>query len=158
MKKITLTKLGGSLLLLCVSLMACVSFTSCDSDGDDWWGTGPYGWTFDDSRLTGFWQLIDYNGAQISPNEANYLYFNGNGSGTYYYLTGGKEERESLRYWCQDAVSGSTNYQVNIRYQYTSPLTCNYYFSNGNNLLIMTWYANGVQYNYTYTRIQNAPW
>lgn len=48
------------LLLMCVLLSAGLS--SCVVDGDDWWGGPPAGWdTFNDSRLTGYWGLVQYN-------------------------------------------------------------------------------------------------
>ncbi len=73
------------LLLMCVLLSAGLS--SCVVDGDDWWGGPPAGWdTFNDSRLTGYWGLVQYNSDPVGAGDANYLYFNGNGRGYYYYL------------------------------------------------------------------------
>lgn len=152
-------KHSGALWVLLLTLAATLGLSSC-SDGDDYyWGNGPYGWDFRDPRLGGYWQLVQYNSDPVPPGEANYMYFNGVGEGIYYYLQNGMRMREYLRYYCQNSVSGTSNYQINIDYQYSSPLTTNYWFTHGNNTLWMQWqtYGGAVQ-TYVYDRIGGAPW
>ena len=68
-------------------------------------------------------------------------------------------ETEQLRYWCQDAVSGASNYQINIQYEYSSPQTTSYWFTHGNNTLWMQWTTGGGRVQtYVYDRIYSAPW
>lgn len=147
------------LLVALVTFFSVTLFTSCDSDDGYWWGTPPYGWNFQDNRLNGYWQLVQYNSDPVPVNETNYMYFNGNGSGMYYYLDNGDREQEQLRYWCQDAVSGASNYQINIKYEYSSPLTTSYWFTHGANTLWLQWATGGGRVQtYVYDRIDGAPW
>lgn len=149
-----------SIVAVALFLLASVSLTSCYSDDDSlWWGSPGYGWNFTDSRLNGYWALVQYNSDPVTPADANYMYFNGNGYGYYYYLDNGYREREQLRYWCQDSNSGASNYQINIQYQYSNPLTTSYWFTHGNNTLWMQWQtAGGRVQTYVYDRIPGAPW
>ncbi len=151
----------NALILSVVALVSMAGFTSCYPDDDDtWWGNPPYGWdTFNDTRLSGYWMLVQYNSDPVSPDRANYLFFNGNGYGYYYYLENGDRYREEMRYWCQDAVSGASNYQINIQYEYSSPLTTSYWFTHGGNTLWMQWTTGGGRVQtYVYDRIGGAPW
>lgn len=136
-----------------------VSLSSCIDAPDVWWSNPPYGWDATDSRLRGYWQLVQYNSDPVYPNEANFMYFNGNGYGYYYYFDGGRRMIEDLRYWCQPSVSGASNYQINIQYQFASPLTCSYWFTHNNNTLWLQWTTNGGRVQtYVYDRIYTAPW
>ena len=54
----------------------------------------------------------------VYTNDANYLYFNGNGAGLYYYLINGYRQVESIRYWSQNSNSGTSYYPINIQYEY----------------------------------------
>lgn len=91
-------------------MASMLGLTSCYVDGGDWWGNPPYGWnTFNDTRLDGYWMLVQYNSDPVPSGNANYMYFNGNGFGYYYYLENGRPYREQMRYWCQDAVGGASN-------------------------------------------------
>ncbi len=136
-----------------------ITFVSCGPDDGPWWGNPPYGWNFNDTRLRGYWQLVQYNSDPVPVSEANYMYFNGNGRGMYYYLDNGYREEENLRYWCQDAVSGASNYQINIQYEYSSPMTTSYWFTHGNNTLWLQWTTGGGRVQtYVYDRIGGAPW
>lgn len=157
MKK-TVTK--RVLWLTALIIVVSCGLTSCDPDDDDWyWGTPPYGWSFQDNRLTGYWQLVQYNSDPVYINDANYMYFNGNGGGLFYYLDNGYEMVENMRYYCQDAVNGASNYQINIQYQYSQPLTTNYWFTHGNNTLWMQWQTSGGRVQtYVYDRVRMAPW
>lgn len=152
-------KKSGILLVALVSILSGTLLTSCDGDDGPWWGTPPYGWNFQDPRLQGYWQLVQYNSDNVYPDETNYMYFNGDGRGLYYYMERGYRETEQLRYWCQDAVSGASNYQINIQYEYSSPQTTSYWFTHGNNTLWMQWTTNGGRVQtYVYDRIYSAPW
>lgn len=152
-------RLLRSVCMAFVALIATVSLTSCDN-GDTWWGAPPYGWdTFNDTRLGGYWQLVQYNSDPVAVGSANYMYFNGNGYGIYYYRDNGYRESERIRYWSQDAVYGASNYQINIQYEFSSPLTCSYWFTHGNNTLWMQWQTGGGRVQtYVYDRVPGAPW
>ncbi len=149
-----------TLLLSGVIVASMLGLTSCYVDGGDWWGNPPYGWnTFNDTRLDGYWMLVQYNSDPVPSGNANYMYFNGNGFGYYYYLENGRPYREQMRYWCQDAVGGARNYQINIQYEYSSPLTTSYWFTHGGNTLWMQWTTNGGRVQtYVYDRVNGAPW
>ena len=84
MKKSRLSIIAGFTLLL--GFMSA-GLTSCVGDDDGWWGGPPTGWdTFNDTRLSGYWALVQYNSDPVDADDANYLYFNGNGRGLYYFL------------------------------------------------------------------------
>lgn len=148
-----------SLAIIAVAFVCATALTGCVDD-DDWWDGPPYGWNIvDDPRLDGYWMLVQYNSDPVDQYDANYMYFNGNGYGYYYYLDNGYREREQLRYWCQSSVSGTSNFQINIDYQYSSPITTNYWFTHGNNTLWMQWQTGGGRVQtYVYDRIDRAPW
>lgn len=155
MKK-TLLKVLGFFVLTVIS---AVGLSSCDDGYEPWWGDPGYGWGFQDRRLEGYWQLVQYNSDPVPLNSANFMYFDGFGYGDYYYLDNGSRMIEELRYWCQDAVSGTSNYQINIQYQYSSPLTTSYWFTHGNNTLWLQWQTGGGRVQtYVYDRINGAPW
>lgn len=143
-----------------LSLLAAVSLTSCTDGDGPWWTYPGYGWdTFNDSRLSGYWQLVQYNSDPVYAGDANYLYFNGNGYGNYYYLRGGGRYREQLRYWCQNSVSGTSSYQINLQYEYSSPVTANYWFTHDNNTLwLQCQTGNGAVQTYVYDRCGGVPW
>ncbi len=65
---------------------------------------------------------------------------------------------ESIRYWSQNSNSGTSYYQINIQYEYDSPVTENYWFTHGGNTLWFQWRTSqGVQTS-VYDRIPRAPW
>lgn len=154
------TKLWSVVCGLALTLGLCVGLTSCDVDDGDWWGGPPSGWnSFSDSRLDGYWGLVQYNSDYTDAGDANYLYFNGNGRGYYYYLQSGNRYTENLVYYCQESVTGTSNYQINIQYQYSSPVTMNYWFTHGGDTLWMQWRtAGGAVQTYVYDRMKSAPW
>ena len=89
----------------------------------------------------------------------NYLYFNGNGRGYYYYLQGGREYTERTVYYSQDSNTGTSRYQINIQYEYSSPVTMNYWFTHGGDTMWMQWRTgNGAVQTYVYDRMNRAPW
>lgn len=158
MKKSTLLKF---LLGLTLFVLPSVAFTSCDDDDDDWWWNDPgAGWSFQDSRLRGYWMLVQADSRDVAPLDRNYFYFNGYGEGDYYYMRNGREYDEDTRYWCQNSVSGTSRYQINIQYEYDQPLTCDYWFAEGNNTLFLQWYDSNVgrPVTYVYDRINYEPW
>lgn len=148
------------LLYLSLAVMSLIAFSSCDSDPDYWWDEpgNPPG-AFNDSRLTGYWQLVQYNSDAVPANEANYMYFNGNGRGYYYYLSNGQKQVETIRYRSIDTGTGASNYMLDINYQYSNPLSTSYWFTHGDDVLWMQWQTgnNRVQ-TYVYDRIDGAPW
>lgn len=156
MKHTLIKKVFG---LMMLSILLCAGMTSCDSD-DDWWGNPPAGWnSFSDSRLDGYWGLVQYNSETVTSADANYLYFNGNGRGYYYYLSNGQKYVENMAYYCQNSNTGTSDYQINIRYEYSNPSTMNYWFTNSGNTLWMQWRTgNGAVQTYVYNRMSSAPW
>ncbi len=145
--------------VLALLLMTAFSFTSCDGD-DYWWGGPPDGWdTFNDTRLGGYWALVQYNSVPVDDDDANYLYFDGRGRGLYFYLSNGREMTEQTVYYSQDSNTGTSDYQINIQYQYSNPVTMNYWFTHNGNTLWMQWRTgNGSVQTYVYDRTSNAPW
>lgn len=154
MKK-TLRKHAG---LFCLAIILLPVLSACTSD-PDWWDYPGDNWGYSDPRLVGSWELVQYNSDPVPAGATNYLTFDGNGYGYYTYYDNGYLERERLRYWCQGAVSGGSNYQINIQYEYHNPLTTNYWFTHGNNTLWMQWQTGGGRVQtYVYDRINSAPW
>ena len=148
--------LGG---LAVVVIMTLVGMTSCVDPDGPFVGYPGYGWDGNDPRLEGYWQLVQYNSDPVPANAANYLYFNGRGSGYYYYLDNGYREIERLLYWCQISNSGASNNQINIQYEYSNPLTTSYWFTHGENTLWLQWQTGGGRVQtYVYDRINYAPW
>lgn len=144
-----------AMLLLCIGLSSC--YVEVDSD---WWDGPPAGWnTINDRRLAGYWVLVQYNSDPVTAINANYLYFNGSGRGRYYYQQNGIKEIESTVYYSQNSNSGTSNYQLNLQYQFSSPLTLNYWFTHNGNTLWMQWRTKaGYVETYVYDRVQSAPW
>lgn len=146
-------------LLTTLAALLTITLSSCVVEPDNWWSGPPSGWnTFNDTRLAGHWQLVQYNSDPVYDNDVNYLYFNGNGAGLYYYLINGYRQTESIRYWSQNSNSGTSNYQINIQYEFDSPVTENYWFTHNGNTLWFQWRTSrGVQTS-VYDRIPRAPW
>ena len=155
-------KIYGKIFGLLAVLAASFGMTSCD-DGGPWYDgyRPPTGWnnTFYDSRLNGYWELVQYNSYPVSAGEANYMYFNGDGRGEYYYMQNGYRYVEGMVYWCQQSVTGTSRYQVNIQYEGGGSETTNYWFNDNPNTLTMQWMTNsGRTETYVYDRIYRAPW
>lgn len=132
-----------------------VAFTSCDVD--NWYPAGPddSGSSFWDSRLTGYWQLIEISPAQ-GGLDTNYMFFNGSGRGIYYYYLNGRPYKDLFNYWCQDSVNGQSWYQCNIQYQSSStPSTMNYWFQNG--FLYFQWRNQSGYTTSVYKRVVSFP-
>lgn len=141
-------------LVLSVTLLPLLSGCTVESN---WWSDPGSGWGYNDPRLAGNWVLVQYNSDNVAPGQANYLQFDGRGYGYYFYYDRGYLDRERLRYWCQNSVSGTSYYQINIQYEYSNPLTTNYWFTHGNNTLWMQWRAGGTVQTYVYDRIDYIP-
>lgn len=121
----------------------------------------PYGWddTFYDSRLNGYWALDQINSSYVDGTEVNYLYFGGNGRGRYYYYDRGQRYWENTAYWCQNSVSGTSNYQINLQYETVgSPTTMNYWFTDSGRTLWMQWSNSGGVQTYVYRYYPSEPW
>ncbi len=146
-KKLLYLPIIGMLLLL---------LPSCDVNY--WNPEPPSGWdTFYDQDLTGCWQLYQVNSNYVRGDEVNYMYFNGDGRGTYYYWDRGYQETERLAYWCQRSGSGASTLHINIKYEYGSPSTMNYWFSDNDTLWMQWRNSYGVQ-TYVYKYINRVPW
>ncbi len=133
-------------------------FPSCGNI-NIWDPEPPYGWndTFYDQDLTGCWQLYQVNSQYVRGDEVNYMEFYGNGRGRYYYYSRGYLEDENLAYWCQRSVNGTSALQINIQYEYDSPSTMNYWFSDADTLWMQWRNSYGVQ-TYVYKYINHIPW
>lgn len=144
--------------LLTLALILLPLLSSCTSD-PDWWDYPGDNWSYTDPRLTGNWELVQYNSDYVPENETNFLTFDGRGYGYYTYYDRGYIQHEQLRYWCQNAYNGASNYQINIQYEYSAPLTTNYWFTHNNNTLWMQWQTGGGRVQtYVYDRINTIPW
>lgn len=140
------------------SLVALTGLVSCDTDY--WAPAPPNGWSSDfyDSRLTGYWELVEIDGAYVSGYATNYLFFNGSGRGLYYYYLDTRRYTETTAYWCQRSVNGASRYQINLQYQYSSsPNTMNYWFE-GRDYLCMEWRNQTGYHTYVYRYYPYAPW
>lgn len=128
---------------------------SC-GDINYWNPEPPGGWNnpFYDRDLIGCWQLYQVNSNYVRGDEINYMYFNGDGRGTYFYYDRGYQETERLAYWCQRSVSGT---QINIQYEYGNPSTMNYWFSDADTLWMQWRNSYGVQ-TYVYKYVSHVPW
>ena len=146
--------------ILCLPLLAMLLLLlpSC-GDINYWDPEPPGGWddTFYDNDLVGCWQLYQVNSEYVRGDQVNYMYFNGDGRGTYFYYDHGSQETERLAYWCQRSVSGTSTLQINIQYEYGSPSTMNYWFSDSDTLWMQWRNSYGVQ-TYVYKYISRVPW
>lgn len=152
-KRLVLLTLG--VIALCGTLL-----TGCVDDYGYWNPEPPYGWnnTFYDSRLDGYWELVQINGYNVSRDDTSCLYFGGNGRGRYYYLCGGGWYEERTAYWCQESVNGATYYQINLQYEDGEISTMNYWFTDRGDTLWLQWRnSHGLQ-TYVYAYTPNFRW
>lgn len=141
------------LMLMTAVLAMSGMLTSCYND----WGPQQPA-NYYDSRLYGYWQLVMIDGYAVSGYNTNFLYFNGSGSGIYYFYQNNRAYKERLQYWCENGYYNSTN-EINILYESDYyPSTMSYWFRNGTNELYMQWYDYGRTTTYLYTRYPGAPW
>lgn len=135
-----------------IALLLGLSVSSCH---DDHYGPSPY---FYDSYLTGYWKLMQIDGMGIPEYRTNYLYFDGYGSGLYYYYDRGQLFYKKIKYDCRDSWYSSSEYVLNILYQGESvPQTMNYSFSRDGYTLYVWWRENGRTITYTYANIPYFP-
>lgn len=146
------------IMLAITALLSLGMFTSCGDDGP--WYDGPGGWdnSFYDNRLIGTWELIQANESSVGPNDTNYLYFRGEGRGTYYYQERGQRYSEPLSYYCQESSSPSSMYQINLKYGNGNPTTMTYWFTNSGNSLWLQWLTNSGTITYLYQAVNGVPW
>lgn len=146
-----------NLIYFAISAIALLTLPSCGYM-DTWDPEPPYGWdSYSDPDLTGTWELYQVNSQYVRGDEVNYMQFNGNGRGYYYYYDRGYRETEKLAYWCQRSVSGTSTMQINIQYEYGNPSTMNYWFTDRNTLWMQWRNSNGVQ-TYVYKYYSGLPW
>lgn len=146
--------------LLYFPLIALLLFLLPSCGDINYWNPEPPGDfhnTFYDQNLNGCWQLYQVNSDYVRGDEVNYMYFNGDGRGTYYYYDRGYQETERLAYWCQRSVSGTSSLQINIQYEYGNPSTMNYWFSDADTLWMQWRNSYGIQ-TYVYKYINRVPW
>lgn len=143
-------------LLILPFIAMMLILVSCE--GDYWDPAPPNGWnTFYDRDLNGCWQLYQVNSQYVRGDEVNYMEFYGDGRGIYYYYDRGFRDSERLAYWCQRSVSGTSTLQINIQYEYGSPSTMNYWFTDRDTLWMQWRNSYGVQ-TYVYKYINTVPW
>lgn len=147
-------------LMLGVIALCSTVLTGCVDDYGYWNPEPPYGWnnTFFDSRLDGYWELVQINGYNVPRSETNCLYFGGNGRGRYYYLRGGGWYEERTAYWCQESVNGATYYQINLQYEDGEISTMNYWFTDRGDTLWMQWRNSQGLQTYVYAYSSNFQW
>ncbi|MDE5796335.1 MAG: hypothetical protein K2H75_04435 [Muribaculaceae bacterium] len=140
-----------------LAAVCTLGLSSCVVD-NSWSPAPPPGWNvFYDPDLNGCWQLIDANSMAVGGYDINYMEFEGNGYGYYYYYDRGYQTEERFAYYCQlSGAAGTSGYQLNIQYEYDSPVTMSYWFTG--NRLWMQWWANGYTNTYVYQRIPHIPW
>lgn len=141
-----------------VLAMLLAVVTSACGDIDYWDPVGPTGWNFNDTRLQGYWQLVEINGGAVTGYDTNYLEFFGNGRGEYYYYRNATPRSEDIAYWCQNAEYGDSRYQINIQYANGSASTMNYWFSSSGNTLYLRWNSTNGIYTYAYARVSGVNW
>ncbi len=135
--------------ILCLG--SCAAFTSCnDDDWDDGYSYGYY-----DRDLIGTWELVQINGEIISPANANYFSFYGNGNGTYYAHRNGVQYSEPISYWCSDTYASQ---YITINYASGSESQMQYWFSNAGRSLWMQWLTTSGLVTYRYEIISGVPW
>lgn len=143
---------------LAVAVMALGGLTACE-DSDSWNPAPPAGWnTFYDRRLNGSWELAQANGRPVYGEAVNYMTFYGNGQGRYFYYNRGMRDSERMVYWCQYSNSGISSYQMNIQYEYSSPSTVNYWFTDGQSYLWMQWGTGSGVVTYVYRAVDGPGW
>ncbi len=146
-----------SLIAILAAVMLSATLVSCDDGWVPAPGPGP-GNTFYDYSLTGCWELYQVNSTPVLPSEMNWMEFNGNGRGWYYYLRNGAPYEERMNYWCEYSYNSVSDYQINISYGNGSPTTMNYWFTHGGNYLWMQWYSyNHGTTTYVYRSVSGLP-
>lgn len=56
-------------------------------------------------------------------------------------------------------LADSPDFGLRIQYEYSSPVTMNYWFTHGGNTMWMQWRTgNGAVQTYVYDRMDRAPW
>ena len=156
----TLRRHTAATLLALTGLAAATGLTGCGVDYS-WNPTPPPGWssTFYDSDLNGYWRLVEVNSQYVSSYDTNFLYFNGDGRGVYYYYSNGRRYWENTAYWCQRAYGGTSSYQINIQYESSgAPTTMNYWFTDRGDILWMQWRNEYGLQTYVYSYQPYAPW
>lgn len=143
--------------LLVAGALACSSMlTSCVvSVGDDW--QPDYDRYFYDTYLFGVWELWSINGAVVPDNQLNWLEFNSNGRGYYYYYQYGRPMTTPLRYDCRYSSDRYSNTVINIQYYGDAYPTSMYYWFTGDRLT-MQWVDRGRVTTYEYIPVDYAPW
>ncbi|MBD5269294.1 MAG: hypothetical protein HDS43_01555 [Bacteroides sp.] len=149
--------LRNSLILAAAALLAAPLFTSCVVDDDGWYPAPPAGWNyFYDDYLNGRWQLVQVDGRPVSTYNTNYMDFYGNGRGTYYYYRNNRLYSEDMAYYCQDTNYGPSGQQINIQYEYDSPVTMYYWFTG--DTLWLQWSTNSGPVTYLYRPVNSLPY
>ncbi|MBD5207149.1 MAG: hypothetical protein HDS79_02605 [Bacteroidales bacterium] len=147
-----MTKLRNFFLLAVVMIASVTTLSSCGSDDD--WDDG----RFIDNRLNGYWELVESEGSPVYGQEVNYMLFDGNGTGLYYYWYRGRRYIDDLYYTSQYSYGGASEYSLLLQYGNDRPTLVDYWFE-GRNTLCMQWVADGYGLvTYVYRRVPGAPW
>lgn len=137
-------KLYTLLSMLCVGLALCL--TSCD---DDYYTPYP---NQIDKDLLGTWELYSADGNRVYDYQVNWLEFNRNGQGYYYYYDDGRQYSMWLDYTVRYYGGGN---QLYIEYQDGSSVSMNYWFNSNATYLYTQWYENGRSHTYTYRYVSD---
>lgn len=145
------------LALLATAIIFSLTAVSCDDEWDDWGDDWGQSGSWIDRNLIGTWELYQVNGDIVDDGEENYMQFNRNGYGWYYYYRYGQPIKEKIRFWCDYTNNPSIN-QVNIIYANGDRSSINYWFSGQR--LYMQWYDEnyGGNVTYMYRNVDSLPY
>lgn len=147
-------------MIVVLSLLGSSVLTSCIVVNDPWDGDGGYvNNIYYDSYLTGVWQLYSVNGSPVGGTQTNWLQFNGNGRGYYFYFNYGNRMVMNMNYECMDGYNNyyGSNTILNLYYGNDLNPQSMYYWYEGNSL-VMQWSDRYQTTTYVYRAVPNAPW
>lgn len=136
-------------LLMLLVLSLCVGLSSCDDDI-----YGPPGTNYD-SALVGTWELYSADGSPVYGYQVNWLQFNRNGTGSYYFYQDGRQYEMGL-YWGVDWYAGSK--ELYIDYNDGRSASMDYWFNSNATYLYTQWYERGYRHTYVYRYVDGPAW
>lgn len=140
-----MTDIKTKLTLLLAGICLSLSFTGCDDEPYPPYGPG--NGSFLDQNLEGEWELYTVDGQPVYGRNVNYLDFDDDGDGTYYYYQNGREMEEDFIFWC---YSYGDDWYLHIDYQYSPDSDMIYWFENNFNYLYLQWWNGNRNVTYCY--------
>lgn len=137
-------KFYKSVLFTFIAFLSLSIFSSCEED-DVYYDY--------DYNLTGYWMLVEDDYGYVPEDETNFLYFNGNGFGSYFYYDRGRLYEMRLNYWCMANPYPGQDDELNIEYEDGTGATMNYWFERNYNFLTLSWYTDRGRETYVYQRV-----